>query len=134
MGETSKGQPIGPMNRIILKTASSSEMRVGLYRFHKYCGRLIGRERMQRSPRASPFVFFAFSGGYSFGLWRGFGEGAGLKNPVTEPTRPVRRGQKDRCFNSFSRMADSIFENALNKNYQTNPIWRLQPLYNHNGL
>jgi hypothetical protein len=26
-----------------------------------------------------------------FGFWRGFGEGAGLINPVTEPKRPVRR-------------------------------------------
>jgi hypothetical protein len=46
-----------------------------------------------------------------FGVWRGFGEGAGLKNPVTEPKRsqnPKRPLSSDTFPNGYN-----IFENAL---------------------
>jgi hypothetical protein len=56
-----------------------------------------------------------------FGFWRGFVEGAGLKSPVTEPTRPVRRSlgeggsQKPKrpLFSSSSPNGYSIFLIAL---------------------
>jgi hypothetical protein len=46
-----------------------------------------------------------------FGFWRGFGEGAGLKNPVTEPKRG--QNKKRPLLSSFLPNGDSIFENTL---------------------
>jgi hypothetical protein len=56
-----------------------------------------------------------------FGFWRGFGEGAGLKKPVTEPKRLVRhslgeggsQNQKRQLVSSILPNGFSIFENAL---------------------
>ena len=58
-----------------------------------------------------------------FGFWRGFGEGAGLKNPVTESKRPVRRSLGEGGSQSPKRPLPhkvlpngyDIFENALNR-------------------
>jgi hypothetical protein len=46
-----------------------------------------------------------------FGFWRGFGEGAGLKSPVTEPKRSQNQ-KRPLLFSIFSN-GYSIFENAL---------------------
>ncbi|HXT10141.1 MAG TPA: hypothetical protein VN873_01155 [Candidatus Angelobacter sp.] len=56
-------------------------------------------------------------------FWRGFGEGAGLKKPVTEPKRLVRRSlgeggsqnPKRPLPSSHFPNGYSIFENALNE-------------------
>jgi hypothetical protein len=50
-----------------------------------------------------------------FELWRGFGEGAGLRNPVTEPKRPVRRSLGEGgSQSSKSPLSLSIFPNGYN--------------------
>jgi hypothetical protein len=43
-----------------------------------------------------------------FGFWRGFGEGAGLKNPVTEPKRSQK--PKRPPLRSLRRMATVFFK------------------------
>jgi len=56
-----------------------------------------------------------------FGFWCGFGEGAGLRNPVTEPKRRVRcslgeggsQKPKRLLLSRFPSNGCSIFENAL---------------------
>jgi hypothetical protein len=40
----------------------------GLYRFNKYCSRLIGLERTQRTQELFLFALFVFFRGYSFNL------------------------------------------------------------------
>jgi hypothetical protein len=54
---------------------------------------------------------YSHFGARIFGLWRGFGEGAGLKNPVTEP----KRSQSPKRPLSFFAFPNgyNIFENAL---------------------
>jgi hypothetical protein len=48
-----------------------------------------------------------------FGFWRGFGEGAGLQNPVTEPKRSQK--PKGPLFLFFSPNGYSIFLTALKR-------------------
>jgi hypothetical protein len=46
-----------------------------------------------------------------FGFWRGFGEGAGLQNPVTEPKRSQK--PKGPLLRKALPNGHNIFENAL---------------------
>jgi hypothetical protein len=54
----------------------------------------------------------------NFDFWRGFGEGAGLKNPVTEPkrlsavalTKAEAKNQKDRCPPNRQHIATAFME------------------------
>jgi hypothetical protein len=46
-------------------------------------------------------------------FWRGFGEGAGLKNPVTEPKRSQNSKRPFLLF--FQPLGYSFSENALNR-------------------
>jgi len=94
-GRMAVHQPSNPATiRFSQPFACGAEVRIkSLERLKKYCS---------RSERG--FLVF----------WRGFGEGAGLNNPVTEP----KRRQKPKRPLSLSLLPNgySIFENALTHN------------------
>jgi hypothetical protein len=70
-----------------VESVECSMFSIYLERFKKYCSQF---------------------GAGIFGFWRGFGEGAGLPNPATEPKRSQK--PKDCSFNSLHRVATVFFK------------------------